>query len=182
MKDRALKVEVKKSSVTNVIMDPPKIIRYYTILPLLKERLFRKGFSYVATGDYQLPLFEGEFPKEILSMEFPYKGLEQMLSNGTATLSETGASIFVRIKNPLISTVTDKTVRGLNTEMLRRVLNAGNYPGSIQRKFDFVRNSKPGKSSISIISGGKQAPTAEEVNKAVSKKLAETLNIKMNIE
>ena len=157
--------------------------RFYTVLPLSKERLLGKGYQYVNCGAYQLPLFEGTLPIEILSEPAPLRSLQKRLSEGLVKLSETGASILVRIKNPLIQVVTDisnYTGEGeewkdnIRTHYLKDLV-----PPAAQLKFFFEKvPRKTSTSTVKIIKGGKASDAdALEINKLVGRKLAEVTAI-----
>lgn len=86
---------------------------YWTMLPLSKERTPGQGFRYVASGTFQVPLVKGPVPEDIFATESP---LQEFLSRlGSKTKSTTalklsdGASVIVRVVNPLLRTLFEDT-------------------------------------------------------------------------
>jgi hypothetical protein len=89
---------------------PPKHKRMFTVLPISKERMQGKGYRYVATGAYQLPLYEGEVADvtDVFAGPSPRAALNTLVTSGKIKLVEGGASLIVRLKNPLTQEITSQ--------------------------------------------------------------------------
>jgi len=183
---RTLRVEKGRGDAKEpkIIVEPPSIRKsFWSILPLAKEKLSGQGFNYVQTGNFQIPLIEGSVPTDILASIVPFREVYNRLastSKGNSLKLVPGASIFVRVMNPLLKDLfvkeTSQWKSNINVTYLERMVSAVSKVSGTkidQFKFDEKKFSKI-KSTLS------QLPPTEDKNKLIkqiNKKFADTTAI-----
>lgn len=97
------------------IEDPSSKKSFWSLLPLSMELLTGRGFKYVQSGIYHLPLFEGPVPTDFLlkasSSSDPYgELLTRLSSKGKGSIKVIdGAMLFLKVFNPLLQELVTKT-------------------------------------------------------------------------
>ena len=131
---RTLRVEKPRDAKADpkIFIEPTNVRKsYWTILPLAKEKLFGQGYSYVMQGAFQLPLLEGPVQSDILSSPVAIREIYARLgpsAKGNALKLVPGASVIVRVMNPLLKSVFEKDSTSwksnINTMYLERFVSA----------------------------------------------------------
>lgn len=90
---------------------------YWSLFPCSYEVIRGTGYKHVASGIYQLPLFEGAIPTEIINAVNPYAKLLELLAapltSGGVVMNETGSSIIIKTFNPLLENVLSMEFLGI---------------------------------------------------------------------
>lgn len=184
---RSLRVEKPRDprGDPKVIVEPASLRKsYWTLLPLAKEKVQGQGFVYVRTGCFQLPLIEGAVPTEILAKPIPLKEVYSRLASNDKGISlklSQGASVIVRIQNPLLREAFNKNddatyLSNVNTRFLDQFISAQSKTASLKAdlfKFDT-------KKFVSYKSTSSQLPPVEDkvkFNKLLNRKFADATQI-----
>ena len=125
----------KQSDTVPIIVEPAVLEKsYWAMLPLAKERTPGQGFRYVASGTFQVPLVKGPVPvSDVFSSENPLQTLMEMLGskNKSGLKLADGASIIVRVMNPLLRVMFENDFAGKPPEAPINILSG---PGSYFRR------------------------------------------------
>jgi hypothetical protein len=96
----------------------PLLPSYWSVLPLARERLPGRGYRYVNSGLFQVPLIEGPVPStsELFALADPMGeilhrlALKNNSNSSSLQLSRDGGSILVEIVNPLLRDICGNAV------------------------------------------------------------------------
>jgi hypothetical protein len=173
---------------------------YWTILPLSKELFAGRGFDYVNTGVFCLPLIQGslESCKDVITDNQPLQRLLAKLkmpnnNPNNCRLNESGASVIVRVVNPLtrhlwcnelkddiLFQADRRTTSALHTDVINTAMvdtlltaaKAGNPRGAAT----FYQESKFAYSDTRMSAGKSILLTVPAAAAADPKRLRQTLN------
>lgn len=156
---RTLRVEKPREAKADpkIVVEPPSLRKsYWTALPLAKEKLAGQGFNYVMAGAFQLPLIEGSVQTDILAAPVTIREVLARLGSsakGTSLKLVPGASVIVRVQNPLLKGLFEKEIvnwrANINTTFLERFINAAKPSGVKLDQFTYdMKKFTPVKSTL----------------------------------
>jgi len=128
-------------SIMDISIQDPSSERksFWMIFPVTKL-----DGEYVNSGSFQLPLIQGEVDRDVLNSPNPYQELMRRVSqrknSPTCLKLANGSSIFIRLRNPLLSSYLDiqsfdEKFEGVDCDVLREVVSCQN---EVKRgKFDY---------------------------------------------
>eukprot|EP00519_Triparma_laevis_P002471 CAMPEP_0182506334 /NCGR_PEP_ID=MMETSP1321-20130603/20971_1 /TAXON_ID=91990 /ORGANISM="Bolidomonas sp., Strain RCC1657" /LENGTH=1787 /DNA_ID=CAMNT_0024712049 /DNA_START=223 /DNA_END=5583 /DNA_ORIENTATION=- len=153
----SLIVEVRaitKKKKEFVVSDQPE--SYWGALPIFRKE--EPWTRYVASGCYNIPLFEGKVPQAALDAEDIYdwicSDLKKPKKEKTVVLSSLNSSAVIRIVDSCVEEFTErqKTVNMVNQDYIKKVVAAA---GKNLDAYDYNPSMEPGKPVSKLLASKK---------------------------
>mmetsp|Transcript_10745 Transcript_10745/g.16311 ORF Transcript_10745/g.16311 Transcript_10745/m.16311 type:complete len:1747 (+) Transcript_10745:218-5458(+) len=143
---RSINLEYSKTKSDYDIQVQPTVKRksFWTIFPFGTEIIKKVGYTHVVSGVYQLPLIEGPVNQSVIESDHPFEELIRVLSmkKSPLKLCESGASILVRVLNPLLENILSDTMQHwkdhINTQYMKELIKAAQTSGAGPKTDVFV--------------------------------------------
>ena len=158
--------------------------KYWTLFPCGTETVSKGGYTHLVSGVYQLPLFEGPVPPDVLSSVNPLRQVLDALSvrKSSIKLCESGASVLFKCLNPALEAILKHHHKNwedsISTKYLDMILSAAQSGNSAFRTDNFVYSAGTAGSSKTIAKQFSKSADVKKMLKEVNKEFAEAFDLR----
>ena len=162
--------------------------RYWAIFPVGAETVLKGGYTHVQSGVFQLPLFEGAVPPDVLLALNPLRKVLDALSakKPSLALCDSGASVLFKCLNPPLAGVLAQEQaqwhEHVSTKYLDLILQAARSGNSSIKAEPFAYNHNEYTGSVKTIPKqfSKGGVCVKKMLKDVNKEFAAAYNLRFD--